>query len=121
MEVLVDIPIHTEGQRSTQFSHDLKGLQIPSQRFQRAHMEDRPPGFIKLSSQIAVDVNALGAAIIDTGVTADLVGGQLYLLVSASLVLTGQHIVQNGFGFTEVSVFLCQADSGTEQTAASVP
>ena len=68
VEVMVDIPIHIEGQRSTQLSHDLKGLQILPQRFQRAHMEDRPPGFVKLSSQIAVDVNALGTAIINTGV-----------------------------------------------------
>ena len=88
VEVLVDILIHIEGQRSTQLSHDLKGLQIPPQRFQRAHMEDRPPGFIKLSLQIAVDVDAL-TAIVDDGHKVKFVGGELYPFVPAPPVRPG--------------------------------
>ena len=51
VDILIDILIRIIGQRAAQLTHDLKGLQVFPQRFQRADMEDRPSGFIKFPSQ----------------------------------------------------------------------
>lgn len=49
MQILTDILILAVVQHATQFAHDLLGFQIPPQRFQRAHMEGEPPGFVELA------------------------------------------------------------------------
>ena len=83
-------------------------------------MEGAPPGFIKLSLQIAVDVDAL-TAIVDDGHKVKFVGGELYPFVPAPLVLTGQVVVQDGPGPVEIAVCLCPSDHAAEQAAAGVP
>ena len=86
-QVLIDIFAGVMHQCAAQLAHDFGGLQVTSQRFQRAHMEGAPPGFIKLSLQIAVDVDAL-TAIVDDGHKVKFVGGELYPFVPAPLVLS---------------------------------
>lgn len=83
-------------------------------------MELGPAGFIKLPHQVTVDVNAF-TAVIDTGLEVKLIRGQLYLLVDAIFMLTGQDIVQNSLGSAELAGFLCHADHAAEQAPAGIP
>ena len=120
VQVRVDIGGGMVHQHPAQLAHDLGGIQIPLQRFQRAHMERRAPGFVELPFQIAVDVDAL-AAVVWNRHKIKLIGRERNLIVSAGFVLTGQMVVRDGPGPVETTVCLCPPDHTAEQAAAGVP